>query len=47
MMQNQFSMSESEAAVSVGAVSVVAGGGGTLLGGAICKKLRLKVCCVK
>ena len=43
LMQNQFSLSESEAAVNVGVVSVVAGGGGTLLGGIICKKFRLKV----
>ena len=42
-MQNQFSLSESEAALNVGVVSVVAGAGGTLLGGAICKKFRLKV----
>jgi len=43
LIQNQFSLSASQAAVNVGAVSVVAGGGGTLLGGLIVKKLGLKV----
>lgn len=43
LIQNQFSLSASQAAVNVGAVSVVAGGGGTLLGGLAVKKLGLKV----
>ena len=32
-----------QAAINVGAVSVLAGGGGTLAGGIIVKKLSLKV----
>eukprot|EP00092_Neocalanus_flemingeri_P007831 GFUD01008452.1.p1 GENE.GFUD01008452.1~~GFUD01008452.1.p1 ORF type:complete len:773 (-),score=179.75 GFUD01008452.1:95-2413(-) len=43
LIQNQFSLTASQAAVNVGAVSVVAGGGGTLLGGLAVKKLGLKV----
>ena len=43
MIQNQFNLTASEAAMYVGAVSVVAGGGGTLLGGLAVKKLGLKV----
>ena len=42
MLENQYSLSESQAAINVGAVSVLAGGGGTLLGGIIVKKLSLK-----
>ena len=42
LIQNQYSLSESQAAINVGAVSVVAGGGGTLLGGIIVKKFALK-----
>ena len=43
MIQNQFNLTASEAAMYVGGVSVVAGGGGTLLGGLAVKKLGLKV----
>ena len=43
MIQNQFNLTPSEAAMYVGGVSVVAGGGGTLLGGLAVKKLGLKV----
>jgi organic anion transporter 4A len=43
LIQNQFSLSATQAAINVGAVSVVAGGGGTLLGGLAVKKLGLKV----
>jgi len=43
LIQNQFSLSATQAAINVGAVSVVAGGGGTLLGGMAVKKLGLKV----
>jgi len=43
LIQNQFSLTASQAAINVGAVSVVAGGGGTLLGGIVVKKLGLKV----
>ena len=43
MIQYQFNLSASKAAMYVGAVSVVAGGGGTLLGGIAVRKLGLKV----
>lgn len=43
LIQNTYSMTASQAAVNVGAVSVVAGGGGTLAGGLVVKKLGLKV----
>ena len=43
MIQNQFNLTASEAAMYVGGVSVVAGGGGTLLGGLAVKRLGLKV----
>ena len=43
LIQNTYQMSASQAAVHVGAVSVVAGGGGTLLGGVVVRKLGLKV----
>lgn len=43
LLQIQFSLSATQAAINVGAVSVVAGGGGTLLGGLAVKKLGLKV----
>ena len=43
MIQNQFNLTASQAALYVGAVSVVAGGGGTLLGGLAVKRLRLRV----
>jgi len=43
LIQNQYNLTASQAAVRVGAVSVVAGGGGTLLGGLAVKKLGLKV----
>jgi len=42
-IQNQFNLNASESAMYVGAVSVVAGGGGTLLGGLAVRKLGLKV----
>ena len=42
LLQNTFSLSESQAAINVGVISVVAGGGGTLLGGMIVKKFALK-----
>ena len=43
MIQNQFNLTASQSAMYVGAVSVVAGGGGTLLGGLAVKRLRLRV----
>ena len=43
MVQNQFNLTASAAAMYVGGVSVVAGGGGTLLGGLTVKKLGLRV----
>ena len=43
MMQSQFNLTASQSAMYVGAVSVVAGGGGTLLGGMAVKRLGLKV----
>ena len=43
MVQNQFNLTASAAAMYVGGVSVVAGGGGTLLGGLAVKKLGLRV----
>jgi len=43
LIQNTYQMSASQAAVHVGAVSVVAGGGGTLLGGFVVRRFGLKV----
>lgn len=43
MIENQFSLTASEAALNVGTVSVVAGGGGTLLGGLVVKRYALRV----
>ena len=43
LIQNTYQMSASQSAVHVGAVSVVAGGGGTLLGGVVVRKFGLKV----
>ena len=43
LVQNQFNLTASAAGMYVGGVSVVAGGGGTLLGGLTVKKLGLRV----
>lgn len=43
LIQNTYRLSASQAAINVGAISVVGGGGGTLVGGLTVKKLGLKV----